>query len=224
MKGRFLPFLVSLVVLFLLYPVMMELGYARLFRLAFMVVLATAVYSLGSTKRALAVALILGIPALATQSLAYWAPGQGTLIATTIATMLFLVFVVVVMLTTVLGAGKVTADRIAGAISVFLLLGLLWTTAYGLVALADPESFRGLDLGEGLAQGQEYGFIYYSFVTLTTLGYGDITPISPMSRTLSWMEAVVGQLFLAILVARLVGLYVVAEKIGVGSGSDSGVG
>jgi len=212
MKGRFLPFLVSLVVLFLLYPVMLELGYARLFRLAFMVVLATAVYSLGRTKRALAVALILGIPALATQSLAYWAPGQATLVAATVATMLFLGFVVVVMLATVLGAGEVTADRIAGAISVFLLLGLLWTTAYSLVALADPESFRGLGLGEGLAQGQEYGFIYYSFVTMTTLGYGDITPNTIFAGTLAYAQAIVGQLYVALTIARIVGIQVSQQR------------
>ncbi len=214
MKGRFLPFLVSLVLLFVLYPVMLEFGYARLFRLAFMVVLATAVYSLGRTKRTLAVALLLGVPALATQSLAYWAPGQATLVAATVATMLFLGFVVVVMLATVLGAGEVTADRIAGAISVFLLLGLLWTTAYSLVALADPESFRGLGLGEGLAEGQEYGFIYYSFVTLTTLGYGDIGPLSDHARSLAIAEAVIGQLYLVVLVASLVGMYLADRRPG----------
>ena len=212
MKARFLTFLGSLIALFLLYPVMVELGRVRLFRLALMVVLATALYSLGrGNKRILAIALVLGVPALVAQSLAYQSAGQATAAAAGVTTLLFLGFVIVVMLTWVLGTGGATGDRIVGAISVFLLLGLLWTTAYGLLLLVDPESFRGLGRVDDSGSGQEYGLIYYSFVTLTTLGYGDITPISPMSRTLSWMEAVVGQLFLAILVARLVGLHVAGK-------------
>ncbi len=90
---------------------------------------------------------------------------------------------------------------------------LTGVTAIGVVAMLDPGSFRtpeGLSLvPEAVNAGREYTFIYYSFVTLTTLGYGEITPASHWSRTLAWTEAVIGQLFLAILVARLVGLHIV---------------
>ena len=78
---------------------------------------------------------------------------------------------------------------------------------HGLVELLYPGSFQ-MPSGFSLSgdPGDEYAFIYYSFVTLTTLGYGDITPLSAFARTFAWMEAVVGQLFLAVLVARMVGL------------------
>ncbi len=208
-QGRFLPFLISLVALFLLYPLMVELDRARWFRLALMVVLAVAVYTMSRKRRDLFVALALGLPSLVAQSVAYWVPGRTSMGVAGALTLLFLGFVTFIMLTHVLRGGSVSADRITGAICVFLLLGLVWTLIYSLVALAQPEAFSGIDPElHPAGGGGEYGFIYFSFVTLTTLGYGDITPTLPLSRTLTWMEAVVGQLYLAILVARLVGLYV----------------
>ena len=204
-----MPFLISLVVLLLLHPLTVELDRVRWFRLAFMVVLAVAVYALSGKRRDLFVALALGLPALLAQSVAYWVPGRASIGVASALTLLFLGFVTFVMLANVLRGGSVGADRITGATCVFLLLGLVWTLIYNLIALAEPGAFRGIDLEENLSgSGGESGFIYFSFVTLTTLGYGDITPTLPLSRTVTWMEAVVGQLYLAILVARLVGLHV----------------
>ncbi len=102
-----------------------------------------------------------------------------------------------------------TFDKVAGAISVYLLLGLLWTLFYGTAAVLQRGSFRGYEvqaLSDYLASGAEYSFIYFSFVTLTSLGYGDLTPAQPFSQTLAWMESVTGQLFVALTIARLVGL------------------
>ena len=101
-----------------------------------------------------------------------------------------------------------TRDKIAGAICVYLLLGVIWSLAYAIIAVTTPGAFRAPEeITAGLAGGS-HAFIYFSFVTLTTLGYGDISPVAPVSQTLAWFEAVTGQLYLTILVARLVGLHI----------------
>ena len=114
-----------------------------------------------------------------------------------------LVFLVVV-LTLTLRAGPVTFHRIQGAVAAYLLLGLLWGHAYALVASLAPAAFSGtLRAADG-----PRAFYYFSFVTLTTVGYGDILPVHPVARSLAMLEALTGPLYLAILVARLVSLSV----------------
>jgi len=107
----------------------------------------------------------------------------------------------------VFGEGPVTGHRIRGAILVYLLLGGIWALLYQLVALTIPHAFR---LPEDMAGGNIYALQrllpYFSFITLTTTGYGDITPVHPLARTLTMLEALVGQLYPAITLARLVSL------------------
>lgn len=209
--GKHLPLLLALVALFLLYPAMVEGSRLRLFRFGFAGVLVLSVYSLGRRRRQLWTAALLGLPAVAGQLVAYAVPDSGLLpmVAASLG-LLFLAYTTVVVSRSVLAVGPVTGDKIAGAVSVYLLLGLIWAFLYGLLAMAAPASFRWPDdlAGEpGHGQG-ESAFIYFSFATLSTLGYGDISPASHWSQTFAWMEAVTGQLFLAILIARLVGLQV----------------
>jgi hypothetical protein len=97
----------------------------------------------------------------------------------------------------------VTVHRILGAVAVYLLIGVIWAEAYDLVetiapgALSVPAPHPPHDVAH---------FVYYSFATLTTVGYGDVVAVHPAARSLATLEAVVGQLYSAILVARLVGL------------------
>jgi hypothetical protein len=96
-----------------------------------------------------------------------------------------------------------------------MLMGLTWASAYSGLAIAHPASFRfptrliDPQDGDPTALPHFDEFLYFSFVTLTTLGYGDIIPVSSGARNLSALEAVGGQIYLAVLVARLVGLQVV---------------
>ena len=106
----------------------------------------------------------------------------------------------------VLRAGTVTRHQIEGAIAAFLLLGLAWANAYEWLALHNPSAFRGL----GAADAMQWP--YYSFVTLTTVGYGDITPVSPGARSLAVSEALTGQMYVAILISRLVSLSLQSRK------------
>lgn len=101
---------------------------------------------------------------------------------------------------------SVTADTIRGAICVYLLLGFIWTMLYLVVFAYDPSAFPALD-PSGDAAGVYASLQYFSFVTLTTLGYGDITPAGLIARQIAMAEAIVGQLFIAVAIAWLVGMY-----------------
>ncbi len=105
----------------------------------------------------------------------------------------------------VFGPGRVTIHRVQGAVLLYLNFGLFFFTLYRLISLLVVNSFAGLP-----PLGQEFGsgaaLVYFSFTTLTTVGYGDIVPLHPLARNLANLEAVVGHLYPATLLARLVSL------------------
>jgi len=96
--------------------------------------------------------------------------------------------------------GRDWAHRVAAAVAVYLLLGLIWARLYEVVELLAPGAFR-IPESESLSSA---GFVYFSFVTLATLGYGDLTPVNIVARNLAVLEAITGQLYLVILISRLV--------------------
>ena len=107
---------------------------------------------------------------------------------------------------------RITADRVRGGILAYILLGLMWCVAYQLVETLVPTAFRFPDAHVPAGPGRlSHDLVYYSFVTLTTVGYGDITPVHPVARTLAMVEALAGQLYPAILIARLVSLQMVSR-------------
>ncbi len=110
--------------------------------------------------------------------------------------------VTVMMLAHILATRRVNSNTLFCAASAYLLLGVTWAGIYQILVLLDPGAIKSL--GPDSSWGD---FVYFSFTSLTTLGYGDITPVSPFARSLVTVESVVGPMYLAILVARLVGLY-----------------
>ena len=107
---------------------------------------------------------------------------------------------------------EVTSDLIMAAACAYILLGLVWAYVYYLLEIFHPNSFKGSEnLNDDI-----WNFYYYSFVTLTTMGYGDILGITKSARALSILEAITGQLYLAIMISRLVGLH--ASQSGTGKG------
>lgn len=103
----------------------------------------------------------------------------------------------------VLFTGDIDFNKILGAICLYLLMGLIWAILYTVIQLKIPGSFINIHDDQWFTLFPE--FIYFSFVTITTLGFGDISPLLPTSRFLVYLEAIVGQFYLAILVASLVG-------------------
>jgi len=110
----------------------------------------------------------------------------------------------------VLFGGVIDLNRLIGAGCIYLLSGSLWGIIYFLLSVIAPASFVGIAAESWTGQLNE--FTYYSFVTLTTLGYGDLTPAVPIARTLCYLEAVLGQMYLTVLVAALVGLHVAGRR------------
>jgi len=104
----------------------------------------------------------------------------------------------------VLNKSPVCGDKICGAISAYILMGIIWAVVYGLFEHLHPGSFSG----PGVSDGGGMWALYYSFTTLTTLGYGDITPVLSAAQSYAFMEAACGQIFLTVLIARLVALQI----------------
>jgi hypothetical protein len=119
-------------------------------------------------------------------------------------TLIFLLFSLHLCWKQVMFSGFVDGNKVIGAICIYILIGLIWAFFYLMVEHYFPGSFKGLD--PGIWQHNLEELIYYSMVTLTTLGYGDITPTLPLARFLAYAEAVTGVFYTTILVASLIGM------------------
>ncbi len=106
------------------------------------------------------------------------------------------------MLVNILTDSTVTVNTLCRAVSAYLLIGLMWTAAYEIVVMLDPGAITSLTRASPMGD-----FVYFSFTTMTTLGFGDIAPVSPYARSLTLLQSVIGPLYLVILVARLVAMY-----------------
>ena len=142
-----------------------------------------------------------------------WGPFSAP--ATALAALVTVVAMTFVVLVQAFRAGSVNVHRIQGAVAAYLLLGLAWALAYETVALLAAGAFSSTVP----AEAERGRFIYFSFVTLSTLGYGDVTPVHPVARSLAVAEALTGQLYPAILLARLVSLATGSGPAGPGRGA-----
>jgi len=124
----------------------------------------------------------------------------------TLAVLIFMVMLTLVILSKVFGEGRVTTHRVKGAIAVYLLFGMTWSLLYGLLDQTLPHAFSLTSNGDTFSPERQETLSYFSFVTLTTLGYGDIVPTHSISRMFVVMEGLCGQLYPATLLARLVSL------------------
>jgi hypothetical protein len=142
-------------------------------------------------------------------------PGIWTALVAHFSIVILVGFFSLTILNYVVQSGRVTLDKILAAVCVYFMVGYAWTFAYAILDDITPDAFAGL---VPVAEDQHAFRIMqlrdFSFVTLTTMGYGDITPRSPSARTMAMLEAVMGQFYLAVLVARLVGLHIVHEESG----------
>ncbi len=158
-------------------------------------------------KRALGIAMLL----LFATVLANWThhvfPNLVSPVAHLSISILFIGFVIYRIFGFILNASRVDSQVICAGISIYLLIGLLWMFAYSVVAHLTESSFAIHTDPSELQQMTNFNCLYFSFTTLTTLGIGDITPVSKVARTLAYMEAMTGMLYVAILITRLVALY-----------------
>jgi len=173
-----------------------------------MIVLLTAAYAVSNRGGSFRVALFLGVPALLAQVTLLAIDSFWLETLRYSATSLFLFWVCLLFVKDIaLRARTVTLELLLGSVNVYLLLGTGFALVFALIEHLQPGSFTGLE-GFAFMSDLNLAFLYYSFITMTTLGYGDISPVQPHAMTASYVLAILGQLYLAILVARLVALYI----------------
>ena len=128
---------------------------------------------------------------------------------------LFLILVALDILLDLFRGSEVTGDKLAGAVCVYLLIALIWGYAFLITEFVTPESFSFTQGNERLqlwVSREFFPFFYFSMVTMTTVGYGDMAPVTTVAQTLATTEALVGQVYLTILVARLVGMFLMHQQ------------
>jgi hypothetical protein len=180
-------------------------------------ILANTIFSLIVISGVLAVArrplitvpmLAIALASLAVRWLNAHSPALGLDLWDEALTLLTLLVLTLVVLAQVFRPGRITSPRIMGAVAVYLLLGIMWASGYHIVLRMDPGAFQLSRVAQTAAEWKA-SLLYFSFTTLTTVGYGDILPLNPFARALANMEALIGQLYPAILIARLVSLEII---------------
>jgi len=169
--------------------------------LGFSILLVSGIAIAWGRPKLFAVAAVAGSIALVVRWLSFGIRSFRAELYDDAATLLAIGVIALVLLMQIFRSGRVTHVRIQGAIAVYLLFGVAWAHAYHVVNLLHPASFS-----PAAEMSSPADWIYFSFITLTTVGYGDITPASTLARAMAIAEALLGQLYLAIMVARLVAM------------------
>jgi len=215
-RGMALLFL-SLLFLLVSYPLFESRETAALaLDIFFSLILVSSTYVVSRQRKVAIAALALGVPTLVSWWAVHVYASPGVDVAGLSLSVAFFSFVIAVIMRSILLRSDVTVDVIFGAMSVYLLLGVVFTFMFAIVEITNPGSFSFGSLDSeaiGSTRHGELRFLsYFSLVTLTTLGYGDITPVAPIARSLASLEAVTGQLYIAVLVARLVGMHIAQKQ------------
>jgi hypothetical protein len=180
----------------------------------FSLILISGVIYVARSRFIAVLAVVFALASFSALWIATLVPSVGLASLTDFLVIIFLGMLSTVVLHQVFREGPITMERIMGAIVVYLLLGLIWAHAYKLVELQLPGSFDSAGFS---AVENDFNpktrLIYFSFTTLTTLGYGEITPVHPIARSLAMLEALIGQLFPVILIARLVSMELYYRRI-----------
>ena len=213
--GPYFILTLALLLSAIIYPIGVEIFGSGLLRFTNTALLLASVYAIVKNRLLFRVLLVLVVPILfsewfvdpyATYEVLDW--------ITTLATNALLFAVLVAVFADVIRSQRVTGDTIFGAVAVYLLFGVIMAMMFHFLNNVSPGSVIA-SVGEAtsiLERYDQFGeLLYFSFVTLTSVGYGDLTPISPPARSLAMLEGIVGQLYLAILIARLVGIHIAQE-------------
>ena len=169
------------------------------------IMLLMGVWSLVSAKKLLIIGGIIAAIGVANATINFFLDMPGLELVNIVIMLVFSLASTWIASRHLVLSGEIDINKIIGAICIYILLGLNWAIFYLFISMAIPDSFHGLTstpIGTQLGE-----FMYYSFVTMTTLGYGDLTPVKPLARTVAYLQAIVGQFYVAVLVAWLVGMY-----------------
>lgn len=216
---RYVYLFVVLLLPYILHPLIEtpEFGIAVM-DASFSLVLLVALFAVSTRTRIRYVALGLMIVA----QILIWSngllPGTAHRLMDIGVSCVYLIYTTIFLLARILERRDVTANTIFASLCVYLLIGYVWALFYSFLEVTMPGSFIidstefGAHLGPNHVYADLYYFMYYSFTSLTTLGLGDIMPGSPWARVLTILEAIIGQIYLVVLVSRLVGMHISQRK------------
>jgi len=219
-QQRFHIMLAFMVLLMVQLPVMnyWKFGHFPVIRdalntLFFSLLLIFSIYSINGTRRSWLMAISLVGLGIVCKIMYLLFGGTFLFVAYHTFYIIFLAIVIYSIVQFLFQNRQVDSNMISASLCCFLLLGLFWAVLYSLTAYLAPDSFH-ISVADGSVTNMYFGLgnsvlsVYYSYVTLTTLGYGDMYPVSSISRMLAALEALTGQLYLVVIVARLVGLHI----------------
>ncbi len=199
--------LVALALLFISTPFLEQLKRGAMIEaLLITLVFIASILAVGGGPRTMFLTTFLAFPTITFKWLNQWWPGMFPPWGFLACAMVFGLFVVFNLLRFVLRASRVDNEVLSASIAAYLMLGLFWSFAYLLVAQVTDHGFNFAADPATLRQLTGFEAFYFSFATLSTVGYGDITPVHKVARMLAVMEAMVGLLYTAVLIARLVAL------------------
>jgi hypothetical protein len=210
-----LPYLAAVlfVLVFVAWPLVdVGLLVRPLFGMVFLIISLTGLYVIGAPGRVVSVVLTLGGIVFVLQTTMLVFPSDTAAILNEVAAQLFLLVLCAVLLGRVMGPGRVTPNRIVGAVVVYLLFAIQFAFMFAMVERFSSGAFV-MGQAPPASGWTGWSFFYLSMITLTSLGLSDITPVHPFARSLVMLEALLGQLFTTVLIARLVSLEV-AHRIG----------
>ena len=200
--------LVALGLLFVSAPFVQDLPHGDLVEAMLLtLVMVSAVLVVGSRRKFLILALVLLTPALAGKWINHFRPELLHPAIFLVAAAAFFAFVIARLLTFIVRAPRVDANVLCAGVSGFLMLALLWVPAYAAVARLNPHAFTLPAVPGAPATLDGFSAFYFSVITLCTVGYGDITPVSRVARMLAMTEAITGLFYMAVLISRLVSVY-----------------
>jgi voltage-gated potassium channel len=210
-RGRFLYLLFLILMLIAIQPLEEAIGkFSMLLDLIVTAILVSAIYAISQERNFRIIGVLLAFPVLLSVWSTHFFNITWLLISGNLCGIAFFAFIIITVLSFIFSQDEITIDQIAGAAVVYLLMAIMWIYVYRVIEMIHPGSFY---IAQGQSTGQPPSFLYYSFVTITTLGYGDIFPVSTAAKSCAILEAVIGQLYLVITVAWLVGAHI-SQSIG----------
>lgn len=200
--------LITLIVLVFIIPVLTLKEYF-IFRTVLSIVVLSGLYAAEFSRKIFRILFPMGMFVIASLILSMFFPDSTKI--SIVAFSLFTMFIGVVTLALIFHIGSATEverSTIVCAINSYILIGLTATLLFTILDLFIPQSFLNMEAAEGSFSS----FVYFAFVTVTTLGYGDILPVTPLAKSLSTFFAVLGQLYLVIVIAIIIGKYLNSKK------------
>jgi len=207
-QDNYIYMLIGLLMLILIGPSLSQKFEAVaqiIIQLMYVSVMLIGVWSIITERFWFRIGLGLAIVALILSVINFFMASKFIFVIGLAVSFLFLILSIYLAIRHILFSGKITSNKIIGSLCIYFLIGIIWGLIYIFIAIFFTEPFNGLAQASEYAQMSDY--IYFSFVTLTTVGYGDISPALPIARSFAYLEAICGQFYLAILVASLVGAY-----------------